>query len=469
MCGIAGIFSFNQRVDTAELKVMTDTLQHRGPDGDGIWTNNTGNLGLGHRRLSIIDLSENGRQPMIYDKGNFTITFNGEIYNYIEIRENLRKKGYQFYTESDTEVLMALYKDKGVNCLADIDGMFAFALWDEAKQQLFCARDRFGEKPFYYFKDAKQFVFASEMKAIFTKKEIAKTPNNDKLFYYLAYNKVQTPQQFDTTYYKNIESLEAAHYLIIDKKGSITKTKYWDIELKEPSNMAFDEACEQFRFLFTDSIKKRLRSDVPVGSCLSGGLDSSSIVRTVNSLKSKGLIQKTFSARFKNFAKDEGDYIQKVVDGTDIEAHHAWTDADSFINHFEKVFYHQEEPFGSASISAQWSVFDMVTKNDVIVLLDGQGADEYLAGYVHKFYISYLRELYLKNDKTAYKTEYQAYIDYFGYAPQLGYIGSFLPQYKGIMKTVRDFKYKYFEHKQAHLNPAFSDSIANILPRACRI
>lgn len=168
MCGIAGVVHFNNKpVEAAVIKKMTDSIAHRGPDGEGLWINQKGNMGLGHRRLAIIDLSDGGRQPMHFADGRYTIIYNGEIYNYIELREQLKSQGYKFHTESDTEVLLALYDSKKENCLNLLDGMFAFALWDEKEQTLFCARDRFGEKPFHYFIDDKRFVFGSEIKALF--------------------------------------------------------------------------------------------------------------------------------------------------------------------------------------------------------------------------------------------------------------------------------------------------------------
>jgi asparagine synthase (glutamine-hydrolysing) len=300
------------------------------------------------------------------------------------------------------------------------------------------------------------------MKALFQKKGISKTPNREKLFYYLSFNIIQTPFKQNTTYYENIENLEPAHYLIVDTKGNVTKKRYWDIELrKEAVSMPFEEACEKFRYLFKESIRKRLRSDVPVGSCLSGGLDSSSIVRMVNTIKAKNLEQKTFSARFKNFSKDEGNHIQKVLENTDIKDFHAWVDADNFIGSFEKVFYHQEEPFGSASISAQWEVMKLVSQNNVTVLLDGQGADEYLAGYAQRFYISYLRELKSTN-KILYQEELKAYIGYFGNEPELGYGGIFHEQSRMFVKSLRDAKYKYLGNRQSHLDSHFCNSISDI-------
>lgn len=414
MCGIAGIFKFNNNsVAIEELKSMTNAIVHRGPDGEGQWLNNKANIGFGHRRLSIIDLSENGKQPMHYADKRYTITFNGEIYNYIELRQILLKKGYQFVSDSDTEVLMALYDHKKETCLDDLDGMFAFAIWDEKEQTLFCARDRFGEKPFHYFFDDNQFVFASEIKQ-FWPINIEKEFDQEKLLKYAKTAILEDEENITDTFYKNIKKLDAAHYILISADKKITIQKYWDIDLNiMPFTGTIDEAAERFLELFTESVRLRLRSDVPVGSSLSGGLDSSSIVMLIDLLKGKELKQNTFSARFKDFSKDEGTHIETVVKACkNMQVHYTWPDSEYFEAVFDKVVYHQDEPFGSASIIAQYAVMELAKKNDVTVLLDGQGADEQLAGYL-PYYHDYLRQLFYSNTGL-YLKEYVAYTKFHG-------------------------------------------------------
>lgn len=276
MCGIAGIISFKESVDLQRLKRMTDVIVHRGPDGEGHWLNNTNKVGFGHRRLSIIDLSDNAKQPMHYADGRYTITFNGEIYNYIEIRKELLSKGYKFYSESDTEILMALYDLKREDCLQDLDGMFAFSIWDNKEQSLFCARDRFGEKPFYYYRNDNEFVFASEIKQFFAA-GIQKEINPQVVFYYMNYNIEGNPYHPEQTFFRNIDQLMPASYLILRNNGMMMK-KYWDLDAKEVSKLSFSDSVEKFTELFNTSLKRRMRSDVPVGSCLSGGLDRKSVV-----------------------------------------------------------------------------------------------------------------------------------------------------------------------------------------------
>ena len=412
MCGIAGILKFNSElVRRQELQQMTNAIIHRGPDGEGHWTAANGSIGFGHRRLSIIDLSENGKQPMQYANARYTITFNGEIYNYIELKELLLKKRYTFHSDSDTEVLLALYDLKKEKCLDDLDGMFSFAIWDEKEQVLFCARDRFGEKPFHYYVDEQRFVFASEIKQFWTI-DINKQVDPDRLERFIKLGIIEEPDNVTETFYKNIKRLDAAHYLIINAKQQVVIKQYWDIDLSAPKYKGtIEQAAEHFLDLFTDSIRLRLRSDVPVGSSLSGGLDSSSIVMLIDALKGKELKQNTFSARFKNFAKDEGVYIEQVVKACkNVEVHYTWPDQEYFEATFDTVTYHQDEPYGSASIVAQYAVMELAKKNRVTVLLDGQGADEQLAGYI-PYYHTYLDQLFYANP-SLYKKEKDAYLKF---------------------------------------------------------
>jgi len=410
MCGIAGVVRFDGRkIEKINLKSMTDTLSHRGPDGEGHWVNENASVGLGHRRLSIIDLSNNGHQPMTYGDGRYTITFNGEIYNYLEIKEFLKGKGYKFHSASDTEVLLALYDLKKEKCLFDLDGMFAFGIYDKVDNSLFCARDRFGEKPFYYeYRAGEYFAFGSEMKAIWKYTGNRET-NNEMVLNYLNYGFVTNPQKPEDTFYKDTHQLPAASYCII-KNGSLAIQKYWELPFNNLSNLSFESAQGKFRELFNESVSRRLRSDVAVGSSLSGGLDSSLVVCVINELLSKENKHiNTFSARFKDFIKDEGKYMQHVVDKTGAIPHYVFSDAELLNDRIDKIFYHQEEPFGSSSILVQYQVFELAKKNNVTVLLDGQGADEILAGYI-PYYQTFFNELALTNPSKA-KKQLDAYLD----------------------------------------------------------
>lgn len=415
MCGIAGIIRFsNGKIVKDQLKVMTDAISHRGPDGEGQWVNERGNIGLAHRRLSIIDLSNLGHQPMHY-MDRYTITFNGEIYNYIELREILLKKGYTFKSHSDTEVLMALYDNLKEKSLDLIDGMFAFAIYDHKENIVFCARDRFGEKPFFYrFDKGYELVFASEMKAIHALK--GKSGINNKILYnYLAFGYVDNRVDFSETFYEGIESLPHSHYMIIElAKSSVRVEQYWSLTANTNDDTSFklEEVKSTIHDLFYTGLKRRLRSDVSVGSSLSGGLDSSMIVCAIDQLFKEGhtnqyVQQKTFSARFPGFSRDEGKYIDMITEVTNAIPFSTFPDEKTLLSEIDKVAYHQEEPFGSASILAQYEVMKLAKENEVTVLLDGQGADEIFAGY-HGYYNVFFRELERKSKKE-YEKEITAY------------------------------------------------------------
>lgn len=392
MCGIAGIISTNlNSVSKQRLQTMTDTIQHRGPEGDGFWLNKDGTVGFGHRRLSIIDLTNAGSQPMHY-LNRYTIIYNGEIYNYIEIKETLEKKGYTFTSNCDTEVILAAYACYGKECLRLFDGMFAFAIWDDRDQTLFCARDRFGEKPFYYTVLNGQFLFASEMKALWAA-DVEKTMQPGMLLNYLTLGFTSNPLQPFDTFYSNIHTLSPAHYLALkfknpaDKGYEITVQSYWDLDKESRINIGEKEAVEKFTHLLQTSVKRRLRSDVAIGTSLSGGLDSSTIIaimhRFLPSANNHRLA--AFSAVFPGFEKDESQQVQQVVNAFNVNSYLVTPTADGLVTDFEKLVYHQEEPFDSASIYAQYKVYEVAKQQGVTVLLDGQGADETLAGY-HKYY-----------------------------------------------------------------------------------
>lgn len=396
MCGIAGLVSFQGSVERSLVKKMTDTIAHRGPDGEGCWISDDGQTGLGHRRLSIIDLSVAAAQPMADVSERYVITFNGEIYNYPELRKELISSGVTFRTESDTEVLLALYIRHGEKCVDFIDGMFAFVIRDNKERSLFIARDRFGEKPLYYYKDQKRFVFASEMKAIFAA-DVKKEYDPKRLHYYLSYNLYQDPNDAGSTFFRDIRQLEPGHFMTVNAEGIVKQTKYWEVSAEKQIQISEADAREKFDFLLRRSIERRLRSDVPVGSSLSGGLDSSTIVLLINKMKLPGQEQKTFSARFKNFDRDEGKYIDLILNSArDIRGFATWPD-ESAMEDLDRIWFHQEEPFGSASIVAQWAVMKLAKENNVTVLLDGQGADEILGGY-RTFFSPLLNRLYANRD-----------------------------------------------------------------------
>jgi asparagine synthase (glutamine-hydrolysing) len=405
MCGIAGIIAANPGLVTMQrIKNMTDAIAHRGPDGEACWMAPGGHAVLGHRRLCIIDLSALAAQPMHY-MDRYSIIHNGEIYNYRELRSTLEQQGYHFRSQSDTEVILAAYDAWGTDCLQHFDGMFAFAIWDDKEQELFAARDRFGEKPFYYYTDEQQFVFASEMKALWAA-GIAKTMNERMLFNYLTLGYVQNPKNAGESFYTGINKLPARSYLVYNsRQHTVTQRTYWDIDAGAVNTgLTEARAIEQLGELLSLSVNRRLRSDVPVGTSLSGGLDSSSVLACIQRAIDRPASCETFSATFPGFIRDESDRIALMAASFGVTNHQVTPDADSLIRDFETICYHQEQPFQSASVVAQYKVFELARQQGVTVLLDGQGADEILAGY-SKYYHWYWQELFRNGHQSVLRKE----------------------------------------------------------------
>lgn len=404
MCGISGIFSLNNTIDPLLIKKMSDVIVHRGPDGFGYMgyniknkfisaftdiseLNENCNLLFGHRRLSIIDLSHFGHQPMSYQDNRYWITYNGEIYNYIELRNELIKKGYKFVSNTDTEVILASYNEWGCKCLSKFNGMWAFAILDVKTNKLFLSRDRLGIKPLYYTNKNGTFIFSSEIKQILVTDLLQFSQNNDALinyFYNSTYNSIK-----DNTFFNDIFEFQGGCYAIVDLNENsaidIQQIRYWRLEnTKKINYKTDDEYANHYLNLFVDSINLRLRSDVALGSALSGGLDSSGIVCVLSDLlKRKGLSDKlkTFTSMSDVVEYDETEYAKAVIDYTGAQPFYTTPTADKLIEDYEKLIWHQEEPFISTSIFAGWCVSELVRKNDVIVSLDGQGPDEMLGGY----------------------------------------------------------------------------------------
>lgn len=407
MCGINGVWhTAGRAVDTALVQAVTRRLAHRGPDDEGFlwletrtgqWSENDrgalpADLAFGFRRLAILDLSPAGHQPMSYADGNYWLVFNGEIYNYIELRDELKSKGFTFQSGTDTEVVLAAYAAWGVECLKRFNGMWAFALWDGVERQLFCARDRFGIKPFNYFYQNQTFAFASEIKALLPLMATAPRPNPKLIYDFLVYGWTDhTPE----TFFEGVQQLLPAHYLVLND-GQLTCRRYWHLDPthyeKLPSESAY---AQRFLALFEDAVRLHLRSDVAVGTCLSGGLDSSSIVCVANRLLLQehtlpsqlvGEHQKTFSSCFDDARFDERPYIEQVLDATGAERNFVFPSGAQLVEVLPRLVWHQDEPFGSTSLFAQWSVMEKVAERGVRVLLDGQGGDELLGGYHHYFH-----------------------------------------------------------------------------------
>jgi len=394
MCGIAGIIQFGAQYTTADLKRMTDALSHRGPDGEGHWAAPSGNILLGHRRLAILDLSEAAAQPFHY-LDRYVIIHNGEVYNYLELKDELRKKGYSFRSQTDTEVIAAAFDCWREKCLDHFDGMFSFAVWDEKERELFVSRDRFGEKPFHYIFDStkKIFVFASEIKALWSL-GLGREFNKKMLFNFLTIGYTDNPNQPDETFYESVKKLPPASFLKV-KLGDefiLEVERYWDIDLEnENGSISQSDAIQKFQELFTRSVTRRLRSDVSLGTSLSGGLDSSSICAKICQLGTGHL--QSFSAIFPGFEKNEEKHIDEIASCFSIQSFKTVISDQEVPALFQRLIQCHDEPFGSAGALAQYKVFELAKENGVKVLLDGQGADETLAGY-DKYYKWYWQELF---------------------------------------------------------------------------
>lgn len=385
MCGIAGQYCPDGRApDEKLLAAMGERLAHRGPDGSG--SHIRGNAGLIHRRLAIIDLSDEGLQPMTNEDGTLWIVFNGEIYNYLELREELIAKGHRFHSHSDTEVILHAYEEWGWDCLPRFNGMWGFAILDEKKGELFCARDRFGIKPFYYTMAGGTFLFASEIKALLAHPAAGKAPDDETLGTYLAWG---VQDHSERTMFDGILQLEPAHALLVTRRGPEEPFRYWDVTVNPAVHGGVPDAAVADGFLrqFTDATRIHLRSDVAVGTCLSGGIDSSALTAVINSLirseapTSVGDRQKTFSVVFPDKRFDESRYIDEVVAATGVDAHRTTPSPEGLWDDIGRLVYMQDEPFGSLSIYAQYCVMRLA-KEHVKVVLDGQGADELLGGYI---------------------------------------------------------------------------------------
>ncbi len=412
MCGISGIIALSSDCFIENIKLMTEIISHRGPDGEGFHYDT--NFVFGHRRLSIIDLSELGKQPMYY-KDN-VITYNGEVYNYIELKEELIGKGYQFISHTDTEVILAAYDYWGEECVHKFNGMWSFALYDKKRNLIFCSRDRFGVKPFYYTQFNDCFYFASEIKQFTVLPGWKAKSNNYRVYDFFKYG---ITNHTNETLFDGVFQLTGGNNLVFDLDTFTFKVYLWyKPSIQKPDNVNdIIAATKKVKDLFFDSVKLRLRSDVKVGSCLSGGIDSSAIVCAVNQLlKEKGLsdIQETVSACFVEKEYNEELYIDYITNHTQTASHKIIPSFNDLFNQLDSIVWHQDEPFTSTSIFAQWNVFKEAAEQHLAVMLDGQGADEYLAGY-DNFYGILLADYLGKGDFVKFFSEIRAIYDAYGY------------------------------------------------------
>jgi asparagine synthase (glutamine-hydrolysing) len=396
MCGIVGILDYEKNISTDLLRSMLAKIRYRGPDESGIYTGK--NIGLGNVRLSIIDLIS-GQQPLSNTDKSLWIVYNGEIYNYIEVRDELVKLGYKFHTNSDTEVLLLLYQEYGEKCLDKINGQFAFAIWNKSKNQLFIARDRVGIRPLFYTDTGKEFIFGSEIKAILEYPDIKPELDINALSQIFTFWTTISPY----TIFKNIYELPPGCYMRISRKG-IEIVKYWQLTFPESKDEQYKgditTAREEFHNLFLDSVKLRLRADVPVAAYLSGGIDSSTTTSYIKQVAYKNL--NTYSIRFEDREFDETSYQEEVTDY--LKAKHIafrCTNLD-ISNYFPYVIWHSEIPILRTAPVPMYLLSKNVHEHNIKVVITGEGADEMLAGY-NIFKEAVIREFWSRYPNSKYR------------------------------------------------------------------
>jgi len=387
MCGIAGFWNFqSEPVNDDILRRLTDSLSHRGPDGNGFYIDTKANLGLGHRRLAIIDITEAGRQPMSYAGGRYWITFNGEIYNFLELREELKQAGFQFVTESDTEVVIAAFLHWGQDCQLRFNGMWAFAIWDQQEKRLFLSRDRFGVKPLLYFHDSQRFAFASEMKAFLSLPWFGAEFDPDMVS--AALTDHQLIEGAERTLLLGLKRLLGGYCLTIKQDGDLSVHRWWNtLDHLEQAPASYADQVERYRELFLDACRIRMRSDVPIGTALSGGLDSSSIVCGMRHIRDRGDAgdrlandwQRAFVATYPGSVIDERLFADEVIKKTGASPVYCEITPEMYLEHFENVLFQYEEI--SDIHLGPWAVHKAQREHGVVVTLDGHGGDEALAGY----------------------------------------------------------------------------------------
>jgi asparagine synthase (glutamine-hydrolysing) len=389
MCGFVGVWNLSgEAVTPGQIDSMSGLIAHRGPDDYAQFIDR--DLGLGHRRLSIIDLTAAGRQPMPNEDQSLWVVYNGEIYNYLELTEELKGLGHVFRTHCDTEVILHAYRQWGAACVERFNGMWAFAIWDPHKRQLFCSRDRFGIKPFYYYLSDKCFAFASEIKALLVLPNVPRVMNAGSIYRYLVYH---VKDDGADTCFQGIQQLPPGHNLTVDRHRA-ESTRYWNVDFHPDDHLdrrSADDLADEFRSLLTDSIRLRLRSDVPVGLTLSGGLDSSSIAALIAPIRADPL--RTFSVNYPGSNHDESGFVDALLQQyPKLMATVDCPSGSDVADVMEQTVWYQDEPCWGPAVYSWWRVMQAVSKGDVTVVLNGQGADELLAGYP-VYYPTYLRQL----------------------------------------------------------------------------
>ena len=404
MCGICGVFEPERQsaIEPGLVRRMADTLRHRGPDDEGIYT--SAGVGLGHRRLSIIDL-EGGHQPLSNEDGGIWITFNGEVYNFEELNRQYLSSGHSFKTRSDTETIVHLYEELGEECFAQLRGMFAIALWDARRRRILLARDRIGKKPLFYSWDGRRLLFASEIKAVLAAGGVSKEMDLEALSDYFSYQYVPAPK----TIYRNVRKLRPAHYLIVDSSG-VREVPYWDIQFDQTQDSSETEWCERLLDEYRTAVKSRLISDVPLGAFLSGGVDSSSVVKLMNEIQGRVT---TCSIGFPADKYDESADARAFAKTLGAN-HFEHTVKPQAIDLLPKLAWHYDEPFADSSAVPTYYV-SQIARQHVTVALSGDGGDENFAGY-------------RRYKLTARENQVRAYIPDSFRRNVFGYLGDWYPK-----------------------------------------
>lgn len=434
MCGFVGIINKNVSADATLLRSMAATISHRGPDEEGEYTD--GKIGLFHKRLSIIDLAT-GQQPM--HSNHSVIVFNGEIYNYIELRDELKRKGHVFKTTSDTEVILKMYEEYGAECINKLNGMFSFLIYDKIRGQIIAARDHFGIKPLYFYCNDECILFASEIKALLKHPQVKAEVNEKGLNDYLTF-------QFtlkSCTLFKNISKLSAGHYMVIDLQSlSHNMVKYWTPNFSVDRFHTEEYFVLELRRLIEDTIRIQLRSDVPVGTYLSGGLDSSLVTMIASKILPHQI--STFSGAFNEGPEfNETEYIHEVVNACKAKAYEIYPTAREFVNLLPKLIYYLDEPVAGPGLFPQYMVSKLASEN-VKVVLGGQGGDEIFGGYA-RYVIAYLEQA-MKGAILETTEEGEHIVSLRSILPNLPYIKRYLPMLKTFLnkETFEPMDRRYF-------------------------
>lgn len=421
MCGFVGILNINGlEVRSDILRKMADTIHHRGPDEEGLFIND--NCGFYHKRLSIIDLNT-GQQPMTFE--NYTIVFNGEIYNYIELREELKLKGHTFTTTSDTEVILHLYREYGEDCVDRLNGMFAFMIYDKANRQIYLARDHFGIKPLYWYQDKDRIVFGSEIKAILAHPEVKALPAMENFYEYLTFQFILG----ENTLFQNINKFQPGHYSIIDLKTWSFKTvNYWKPDFNTDVFHTEDYFISELQKILEDTITQQLRSDVPIGTYLSGGIDSSLV--TIMASKIVNYPIKSFSGAFDEGPEfNELKYARIAAKKANSELYEIFPTEQEFIDVLPKLIYHLDEPVAGPGLFPQYMVSKFAS-NHVKVILGGQGGDEIFGGYA-RYMVAYLEQA-LKGSIFETNEEVEHIVTLKSILPNLPSLKQYVPMLKGF-------------------------------------